>query len=364
MRILYAITKSNLGGAQRYVLDLATEAKKRGHEVSVLLGGSGTLVKELERANIRIIPLPYVERDIAFTKEVKAFVDLLKILRRERPEVLHLNSSKMGILGVLAGRILGIRKIIFTSHGWPFNEKRHWLSLLFIEELSWLTVLLSHKTICVSEQVRRDMESKPLIKKKLVVIHNGIEKFPVLSRPLARKELSIKDEEFVVGTLAELHYTKGLDTLLRAINKTQSINLVIVGEGERRQELKLLANTLGISERVSMPGFKTNARELLPAFDLFVLPSRSEGLPYALLEAGLTGLPVVASEVGGIPEVIKDGKNGFLFQKEDYRGLATILQKLKNNYPLALKIGGALKGNIETNFSKTKMFDNTFAVYS
>ena len=131
MKILYGITKSNFGGAQRYVFDLAKAAQEHEHDVSVLCGGDGLLASKLKAKNINVITLDKLERDISITKEISSFFQILKFLREEKPDIFHINSSKMGGLGGLAGRLTGVKKIIFTNHGWAFNEPRpNWQKIL------------------------------------------------------------------------------------------------------------------------------------------------------------------------------------------------------------------------------------------
>lgn len=366
MKIIYGITKSNWGGAQRYVFDLALAAKNEGHDVAVLCGGEGSLVEKLTEAGIRIISIPYLSRDLAFFDEIKSFIDIFRALRRERPDVFHINSSKMGGLGTFAGRLVGIRKIIFTAHGWAFNENRHWAQKILIEELAWLTILFSHHTICVSERVKFDVDAKPFVKKKLSVVHNGIEDFALFSSTEARRELlpDISSDHLIVGTLSELHHTKGLDVALRAINKlSANIHFAITGAGDREKDLRLLAKTLGITERIHFLGFVDNARSYLKAFDVFTLTSRTEGLPYVLLEAGIASLPVVATRVGGIPEVIKDEDTGLLVESERPQDLTNALKKLLDDRNLRESLGKNLHEFVTESFSKEKMVKETFSLY-
>jgi len=126
-KIFYLITKGNFGGAQRYVYELASSLPTSDYEVSVILGEGETLAKKLAEKNIRTIRLPELGRDINLGGDWSVFWSLYRIFRRERPDIIHLNSSKIGGLGSLAGRLAGVKKIIFTGHGWPFNEKRPWL---------------------------------------------------------------------------------------------------------------------------------------------------------------------------------------------------------------------------------------------
>jgi glycosyltransferase involved in cell wall biosynthesis len=365
MRILYGITKSNWGGAQRYVFDLATSARERGHDVAVLCGGEGALVEKLRQEGISVISLPGLERDINILKEFKNFFGILRILKREKPDIFHINSSKMGGIGALAGRLARIKKIIFTAHGWAFREERHWAENLLIEEASWLTVMLCHRTICVSKRDFDDMAKKPLAGKKLVLIHNGVGEVSFHSKAKAREKLALVTEAEVVGTIAELHHNKGLDTALRGFSgayKYTDTKLVVIGEGEERAELESLVGELGLGEQVSLVGFKDEASRLLKAFDIFILPSRKEGLPYSLLEAGLASLPVVATKVGGIPEVIRDGETGLLIQANNPDALAKALLKLKDEQ-LRKSLGKNLHTLVSESFSKEKMVAETLKQY-
>lgn len=357
MKILYGITKSNFGGAQRYVFDLAIAMKKRDYEVAVLCGGQGILVEKLSKEKIKVIALNELRRDISIVKEVSAFFRILKVLREEKPDVFHINSSKMGGLGGLAGRLAGIRKIIFTAHGWAFNEPRPTWQKILIKVLVWLTMCLSHKTIFVSEGAKKDVSHWPFIKNKLTVIHNGISIFNLTER---------KDRSFAVGTIAELHRIKGLDVLLMAWSKfikNHRAKLVIIGEGEERKNLENMANNLGISDSVTFKGSVDNARSLLSNFDIFCLPSRSEALPYTLLEAGLAGLPVIATTVGGVPEIIESGINGVLVPVEDAEALFSTLILLAEDENLRKRLGANLKASIQENFSFEKMVSKTLALY-
>ncbi len=357
IRVLYGITKSNFGGAQRYVFDLAVEAKKAGHDVAVMCGGEGPLVQKLKSEGIRVISLPSLGRDVSVFSDLKTFFEIKNILKEIKPDVFHINSSKMG-LGAFAARIVGIKKIIFTAHGWAFNEPRLFLSKLIIKELIWYTILLSHKTICVSKKTKRDVSWMPFIKNKLVVIYNGIARFDLAMRT---------DQTFTVGAVAELHKIKGLDILLNAWGKFTKIHrarLVIFGAGEEKQNLENLISKLKIVDSVELKGFVDSARSQLSTFDIFVMPSRSEAMPYALLEAGFAGLPVVASSVGGIPGIIKDGENGILVQKENVEQLVSALARLADNKELRDKLGANLKQTVSEKFSFEKMIKETFRLYS
>ena len=216
-RILYGITKSNFGGAQRYVYDLAIEAKNKGLTVAVVLGGKGVLFEKLREANIQIFSIPSLARDISTFDDSRSFFELLSVIHKFDPDVFHINSSKVGGIGGVAARIMGVPKIIFTSHGWAFNEDRPNIQKAIIKFLHWVTILLSTKTICVADAAKRDFFGWPFVKNKLVVVRNGIQRFNLASREEARaKLLQGGSDNFLVGTIGELHRIKGHDTLLHA----------------------------------------------------------------------------------------------------------------------------------------------------
>lgn len=357
MKILYGITKSNFGGAQRYVFDLATAMEGQGHDVVVLCGGNGILVRKLEAEKIRVISMNEMRRDVYIGEEIESFFKILKVLKKEKPDVFHTNSSKMGGLGGLAARLSGVKKIIFTAHGWAFNEPRPGWQKVLIKFLAWITVLISHRTICVSKKTKEQIAHWPFAEKKLFVVYNGISKFDLTERT---------ESKFTVGTTGELHKIKGHDILLLAWQKFihgRDAKLVIINDGEERENLVNMAKNLGISDSVSFKGFIDNARSLLSNFDIFVSPSRSENLPYSILEAGLAGLPVIASAVGGIPEIIESGSNGILVPPENVEILLSSLILFTDNPRMRDRLGANLKLSIQENFSFERMVENTLHLY-
>lgn len=357
MKILFGITKSNFGGAQRYVFDLATAMKQKGNDVTVMCGGDGLLVQKLKSRKIRVITIPGFGRNMDLLNDAPRLLFIIKTLRQEKPDIFHINSAKMGGAGIFSGHLLGIPKIIFTSHGWAFNEPRPMWQKILIKFFTWITILFAHKTICVSEKTKKDVEKWPFIKNKLVVIHNGTLKFDLAQR---------KDKAFTIGTIAELHKIKGLDILLTAWSKFVKrcqVKLVIIGEGEEKENLENMAKNIGISDSVIFKGFVDDARSLLSSFDIFCMPSRSEAMPYALLEAGLAGLPVIATSVGGIPEIIENGLNGILIPTENAETLFSSLILLAEDEDLRKRLGTNLKSSIQENFSFEKMVENTIHLY-
>jgi glycosyltransferase involved in cell wall biosynthesis len=367
-KILYVITKSNWGGAQRYVFDLAS-GLSGDFEAVVALGGDGALKNRLEEAGIRTISLPFLTRDIKLFSDFLVLKNLVTLFKKERPDIIHLNSSKIGGLGALAGRIAKVPNIIFTAHGWAFREERPEFQKLAIKILSWMTALWSHSVITVSERDRREALAFPFVKNKMVLIHNGVSESDFLGKSVARKILYEKDtaESLWVGAIGELHKNKGHKYAIEAFSEIQlkhNIIFFIIGEGEERNSLEKMIADLGLQSKVILLGNKNNAVSFLPAFDVFLFPSVKEGLPYTVLEAGLAGLPVIASAVGGIPEVIADMESGILVRPKSPEEIAKAFNFLLSHKKETSSFGKKLYANVKKNFSFKKMLHETIAVYT
>lgn len=368
MKVLLAITKSNFGGAQRYVFDLARHLSSTGHEVAVAHGGNGVLAEKLKRVGVRTIPIPELDRDVNILRDIASLRAIIHILKKERPDVLHLNSSKMGLLGALAGRLTEVPRIVFTAHGWPFNEDRSLIQRAAFRMLAMLTIILSHHTIAVSRALADALV--PRAQRKVTVIHNGVAPERYLEKQLARSALvpSYTKDEFWFGTIAELHPIKGLsyaiDAFQQHVRKSPSARYIIIGDGEDRAKLQALIEHSGAGDRIHLVGFRDNAVQFLRAFDVFVLPSLSEGLSYAILDAGTAETPVIASRVGGVPEIIKNDESGILVPPRDTEQLARAFERVENDSPLREAFAKTLHAQVTKNFSQKAMLEKTVKEYS
>lgn len=361
-KIIFLVTKSNWGGAQRYVFDLATNLN---HEYKCLVaaGGNGPLLERLREFGVQTVSIPSLLRDIRAFSDIGALRELYILFKKERPDIVHLNSSKAGLLGAIAARIAGVKRIIFTVHGWPFNEPISPVAKLFRWYASLATLLLCHTSISVSHF---DAVHAPF-GYPLLTIHNGIAEPHFLSREEAREKLlqniAASGITSIIGTVAELHKNKGVDLLLDAMPHVPNTTLLVIGEGEERPALEQQIKRLGLTSRVHLLGFIPDAASLLKAFDIFVLPSRTEALGYVLLEAGFAEVPVVASTVGGIPEIIEDGLTGVLVPAYDAQALAEALQTLTVSPGTRGHYTERLKEKVEIHFELQGMIKKTTAVY-
>ena len=361
-KLLFVITKSVWGGAGRYVYDLAI-ALSEEYDVAVALGGSGPLISKLQTGGVRTIAIPSLDRDIDTRSDSSAFFELLTIFKKEKPDIVHVNSSKAGALGALAARIQRVPKIVYTAHGWAFNEPVSPLSKLFRWTVSLGTLLLSHAVITVSHF---DSIHSPL-GLETTMIHNGLASPVFLPKGEARTELALRGgiptDVFIVGTIAELNKNKGVVTLIEAFGQTENSHLIVIGEGEDRTKLEMLVARHGLQSRVHLVGFIENAAIFLKAFDMFVLASRKEGLPYVILEAGAAEVPTVATIVGGIPEIIDDQLSGILVPPYDSEMLAEALSELINSPATRVRYGSRLKEKVERHFPLRGMIKKTIEVY-
>lgn len=371
-KILYLITKSNWGGAQKYIYELAIAARAAGHEVAVAYGGTGKagaavghLHEALREAGIPTYPINHFARNMSPLNDIQAFFEVLKLLHNYRPTVLHTSSSKAGGIGALAGRLLRIPKIIFTSHGLTTDETwrpkwQQWLIYLG----TWLTLRLSRHTIMISTDTVARARNMPSMQDRVSLIFNGVAPIDFLDRKTARAKLapSLPQNALWIGGVGELHPNKNWSVIIEAMTALpEKTKLIIIGEGEERPKLSALIKKLGLENRVYLAGFHT-AAPLLKAIDIFVLPSIKEGLPYVLIEAGLASLPTVASNLPGNQDIIKTGETGLLVEPTA-TNFATTLQMLVRDEGMRRRLGQAHKAFVEQTFSVNRMCRETFSLY-
>lgn len=374
-KILFVVTKSNFGGAQRYVFDLATNLPKNHFEVAVAFGPgaggkAGRLAKMLFEKGIRTILIPELGRDISLHDDFKAYRALVRLFREEAPDVVHLNSSKAGGLGALAGRRARIKKIIFTLHGLAFDEKRGALQRIAIKFATWATILLTHHTIAITNDTYTRARQMLFLKRRVSLIHNGILTPLFLSKDDARREMrtldpNIPEDSLWIGSIGELHSNKAYATAIDMVAFLESdAHLVIIGDGELRAQLEKHAAAQGVSERVHFLGFIPDAAQYLRAFNAFLLTSEKEGLPYVLLEAGYGYLPVVASDIPGVREVILHNFTGLIAKPDDAQAFSTEIEKVLNDATLARSLSDELLKRVQKTFSFDQMIEKTAALYT
>ena len=387
-KIFYCITKSNWGGAQRYVYDLATSLPTENYNITILMGVDRSLNQKLKTKGIETIILGNLSRNIHPWEDFWALIKLFKIFQKEKPDIIHLNSSKIGLLGAIAGRLARVPKIIFTGHGWAFNEDRSPIQKKVIYWLHLLTIALTHKTIAVSEQTKNQISKKNFFAKKMTVIRNSLSPISFLNKTEAREEISKKlpagqgdslalegvslPARIWLGTISELHKNKGLKYMIEAIHLLETAVddssdlpiFIIIGDGERKEKLQERINRYGLQDTVFMIGRIDEAEKYLKAFDIFTLTSITEALPYAILEAGQAGLPIIASNVGGIPEIIDDMQSGILVRPKEPEEIEKAINFLLKNPEKMAIFGQKIQRKVLTDFTKEAMVKKTEELYN
>ncbi|MFA4872173.1 MAG: glycosyltransferase family 4 protein [Patescibacteria group bacterium] len=397
-KILYVITQPEMGGAQRYIRDLITSAEAQNFDIELATGRGHdeSLLNNLPE-NIKIHKLNYLVREISPINDIRAVFELKKIMANSRPDIIHLNSSKASIVGSFASLLYSYKlpptsyKLFYTVHGWVFNEPMSAYKKSLYKWLEKFTAKLKNKIICVSEFDRQTAikekiaphpHPSPLPKgggelyDKLITIHNGIDakETDFLPKDVARQELLSlvpnlpPNFQYVVGTVANFYKTKGLEYFIEAIyllinNWQLPILGVVIGDGDLKKELKNLIINYDIENNFILPGKKENAARYLKAFDIYVCSSVKEGFPYSILEAMAAGLPIVSTNVGGIPEMIQNQKNGLLIEPKNPSELATSIKFLIENPELANQLGNQAKITVTEKFSIKEMLKKTFKQY-
>ena len=356
MNITHVVENLNRGGLERMVVDLARVQRDQGHCCQVVcLYEAGSLAPELTAAGIAV-----------HACGKRAGLDLRALSRARRwvrthaTEVLHTHNAVAHYLAVLATRGLGLRRVVNTRHGMGENRRSLRREWLYRRALAATDAVA---TVC--EAARRSAVERGIVpSRKAGVVPNGIrvESFARAddaARARLRLALGLPDATHVIGTVGRLNWAKdqaGLIRAFRAVHGQQpDTALVLVGDGELRTDLERCAATEGVARQVHFLGDRDDVRELLRGLDLFVLSSLSEGYSMALLEACAAALPIVATDVGGNGEIVRDGASGRLVPASDVQALAGAMLALLQDPPQAAAFGQAARAWVEAQGSLETM---------
>lgn len=376
-KILYIVTKSVWGGAGKYAYELAKHLPQKNFEPYVAAGGQDKLAQKTKEAHIPYFNIKAFQRNINPLKEIWAFFEIFFLIKKLRPDIVHINSSKAGGIAGLAAWFCKILmpnyspRLIFTTHGWALQEHRPRWQKFLIRIVSKLISCFHDQIICVSEQDKKiALENKLTCDDKLTIIHNGIHTKEVIffEKKLAFNKLlgGIPPHKTIVGTVGEFTKNKGHEYLIEAIKKIpRKIRplTIIIGWGENQKKLEAQIKTAELEKNILLLTDISPATPYFKIFDIFVLPSLKEGLPFTLLEAGLTELPVIATNVGGNPEIIENKKTGILIPPADSKILADAIESLMENGGMRKELAKNLHEKILKEFSFEKMLEQTIKIY-
>lgn len=331
MKIVFLITRADIGGAQGHLFSLL-DKMRHSFNSHLVVGSHGPLVDRVSQIGVPVTVVPSLVRSISPAKDLRALLELYKILRAIRPALVSIHSSKAGFLGRLAARMAKVPAIVFTAHGWAFTEGKPYWQRYVYAQAERLAGALTTKIICVSDYDRcLALKWKIAPSEKIDCIYNGVDAEPYLNAQgmNVRREFRLGDA-CVLTTVGRLAAEKDFPTLFHAVHCMTDLNVkvLLVGEGPLRRKVENFIARKGLQERVVMTGMRRDIPEILAASDIFVLTSRWEGLPLTVIEAMCAGLPVVASKVGGVPELVQEGVTGHLVQPRDPRELCDTLRTL------------------------------------
>jgi glycosyltransferase involved in cell wall biosynthesis len=362
-KILFLVTQSEFGGAQRFIYRLITNLDSFKYEIITAAGPEGNdangLLFNLKKEKFKVYSLKFLRRTINPLIDFLGVIEIYKLIKREKPDIVFLCSTKAGILGSIAGRWAKTKKTIYRIGGWTFNDPwPSWKKKLYI----WLEkITAGFKDIIVNNaESDRQQAMKLGIKprEKIMTIYNGIniDNLDFLPKEEAKIFLGVP-LGFAIGTIANFYPPKGLIYLVEAINLIldSDIKFVLIGDGQQRAEIENLIHKYKLEEKLLLTGTIPEAYKYLKAFDVFVLPSIKEGFPWTLLEAMTAGVPVIATKVGAVPEVIENNHNGLLIEPANSEELAKAIKNLLKNKDLREKIVKEAKKTVEEKFNLKEM---------
>jgi len=355
-RLLYLITRAERGGAQSHLLDLALGMRDR-FEIEVATGEEGFLTEACREEGIPVHVVAGLEREIKPLEDLRGLGELLRLMRRIKPDIVHAHTFKAGFLGRLAAKRLKIAAL-YTVHMWPFGRAVPLSWRIAAPVCERLAARWCDRIISVSELgVRTAAEHRICHPSKVVSVLNGIADHPGRARLDHDKGLSCT-------MVARFTDFKDHALLLRAFARVPGeARLKLVGDGDTLPAAKRLAEELGIRERVEFKGSRGDVPEILAQTDVFVLASKTETLPISILEAMRAGLPVIASDLGGVSEEVVDGETGLLVSSGSVEELSGALNRLLTDKTLRMAMGRAGRKRFEKLFVADTMLSRTRALY-
>lgn len=382
-KILLLVTQTKWGGAQKYVLELAKFLKKY-NQVHIAFGETANLndrfLNICRKSNIQTIPLNKLVRSIDLTKDWSAVWALMKILSQENYDLVHLNSSKAGAIGSLTGLFYALNpmntrlRLVYTAHGFVWHEPGPKIQKKLYKISETLSIALQSLVIAVSDFDRQSAIAANIVSpNKIITIHNGINPadYTFLDKDQTRQKLGLSADKKYFGTIASFYSTKGYPYLVEALKILKDNNSslihnhqwIFIGEGPELEPVQKLIKKYDLENLIKIIPPQNDDWKYLPVFDYFVLPSVKEGLPYTILEAGLARVPIIASKVGGIPEIITDPSKGLLVAPANPLSLAQAMRRLAKDQDLSKQLSENNHKNILKNFNLDDTLRKTEEAY-
>ena len=376
VRVLHIITKIAVGGAQMNTLISTRDISMKGFPSDILTGpekpSEGDLYDLVEKWDLNVLLAPHLKREISPFNDLLAFFEIRRIIRKGNYDVVHTHGSKARFLGRLAAASFPEVKIIQTAHGWPFYDSMNSLKKWFYISLEKIGFRLAHANIAVSPRDRDKAVSCGIgSRDSYMIIRSGVD-FDEFrdargKKAEAREKLGLPFDLPVVGSVMRFCQEKAPDIFVKVaasvIKHQPDVLFVLVGDGPLMKQTDRWIKSHNLRDNFLLVGSRKDIAEILPAFDVFLITSRTEGLPRALLECLAAGIPVVSTDVGGIHELVDGKRNGLLFHEGDVTALAGGVLSLLNSPSMVADLLSSVDDDIEP-FSSRRMVDQLFELYT
>jgi glycosyltransferase involved in cell wall biosynthesis len=380
IKILRVIARLNMGGPALHVAYLTAGLREHGYDTTLVAGtlarGEDSMSFVADARDVEVVRIDELGREISPLRDLVATLRLARLIRRERPDILHTHTAKAGTVGRVAALLAGRRAppiVVHTFHGHVlrgyFGPLRSRLFRLLERWLAARTTAL----IAVSPQVRDDLVALGVAPpERFVVIRLGIELDERVAaerdgRAESRRYLGIASDRFAVGWIGRMTAVKRTDDVLVAFRRLRDDGvdavLCMVGDGPDRPELERRAHELGVIRDTLFLGYQEDVAPFYAAFDALVLPSSNEGTPVSAIEALAAGRPVVATRVGGVPDVVQEGQDGFLVDPGATDDLADRLARLARDPALRERMGGAGRERVLPRYAVARLIDDVDRLY-
>jgi glycosyltransferase involved in cell wall biosynthesis len=380
VKVLRVIARLNVGGPALHVAYLTAGLADRGYDTTLVAGtvarGEESMAFVAQQRGVRIETLDELHRDVAPLRDARAILRLARLIRRERPTILHTHTAKAGAVGRIAALLAGGARppvIVHTFHG---HVLRGYfgaaLSLGFRTLERWLAKVTT-ALVAVSPEVRDDLVRlgvAPASKFRVVRLGIAVDERVAAdgaARDDIRKLLGLSQEAFVVGWVGRMTAVKRtgdvLQAMRRLLDNQVDAYLLLVGDGPERRQLENRAHELGIARRCLFLGYQNDVADFYGAIDVLLLPSANEGTPVSVIEALAAGRPAVATRVGGVPDVIRDGVDGFLVGLGDTDSLGDRLAELARDPALRARMGTQGRARVLDRYSVARLVDDVDRLY-
>lgn len=369
IKVLHLITELPIGGAQDNTLLSVKGLKQLGYQVDLAAAPGGELEDLARKYADNLYHINnFSTNSISPIQNIKAVLEVNKLLSSNKYDIIHTHSSTAGICGRISARLKHVPIIIHTVHGFPFHDFMKPVKKNFLIQLEKYCARLCDHMITVSNlNIDEIVERKISTRDKLTTVYSGIDldKFNIdKTKEEIKKSLNIPQEDLVVGLIARMSNQKAPKYFVEAakliLKEKQNVTFLMVGDGPLKEEL---IEQIGDESKIRMLGSRTDIPEILKTLDIFALSSIYEGLGRAMTEAMICNIPIVAPNVNGIPEVVIDGETGFLIEPRDSKGLAEKIMLLLNDEQLRIQIGQNAHNKVVPAFSDKKMVEDIDKLY-